>query len=218
VSAVLAPRGTRVRRVALAAAAAAAALWGMLVLAAVVLLVAIGALPAAAGAGGSAPSPTVGAVVPPSPDYAPSAQASADIPPAYLALYRGAAARYGLDWTVLAGIGRIECDHGRDPAPSCTVEGQLNYAGAGGPAQFLISTFRVYGVSASGGPPDMWSPPDAVLSMANYLHASGAPGDYPRAIYAYNHAWWYVADVLSWARRYRALFPPASVPARPPRR
>ena len=39
--------------------------------------------------------------------------------------------------------------------------------------------------------------------MANYLRAAGAPSDYPAAIFAYNHAEWYVAEVLSWARRYR---------------
>jgi hypothetical protein len=49
-----------------------------------------------------------------------------------------------------------------------------------------------------------WNPSDAIFSMANYLHASGAPGDYRQAIYAYNHAWWYVAEVLSWARIYTA--------------
>jgi hypothetical protein len=40
-------------------------------------------------------------------------------------------------------------------------------------------------------------------ALANYLRAAGAPADYPKAIYAYNHAWWYVDEVLSWARRYR---------------
>jgi Transglycosylase SLT domain len=144
----------------------------------------------------------------------PSAEAQADIPPLYLALYRQAGARFGLDWAVLAGIGRVECDHGRDPAPSCTVEGQLNPAGAGGPAQFLVSTWRRYGISATGeGTPDMWRPADAILSMANYLRAAGAPGDYGRAIYAYNHAWWYVAEVLAWARRYRAAFAPTRASA-----
>jgi hypothetical protein len=138
---------------------------------------------------------------------APSAQARADIPPLYLALYVQAAARFGLDWAVLAGIGRVECDHGRDPAPSCTVEGQLNSAGAGGPAQFLVSTWQRYGISATGqGPPDMWRPSDAIFSMANYLRASGAPGNYRQAIYAYNHAWWYVDDVLAWARLYSASY------------
>jgi hypothetical protein len=152
-------------------------------------------------AGAGAPAPSAKAPIP-------SAEARADIPPLYLALYRQAGARFGLDWAVLAGIGRVECDHGRDPAPSCTIEGQLNPAGAGGPAQFLVSTWRRYGISATGqGPPDMWRPADAILSMANYLRAAGAPGDYDRAIYAYNHAWWYVAEVLTWARRYRAEFP-----------
>ena len=152
-------------------------------------------------AGAGAPAPSAKAPVP-------SAEARADIPPLYLALYRQAGARFGRDWAVLAGSGRVECDHGRDPAPSCTIEGQLNPAGAGGPAQFLVSTWRRYGISATGqGPPDMWRPADAILSMANYLRAAGAPGDYDRAIYAYNHAWWYVAEVLTWARRYRAEFP-----------
>jgi hypothetical protein len=138
---------------------------------------------------------------------APSGQALADIPPLYLALYMQAAARFGLDWAVLAGIGRVECDHGRDPAPSCTVEGQLNSAGAGGPAQFLVSTWQRYGISATGdGPPDMWSAPDAIFSMANYLHACGAPGNYRQAIYGYNHAWWYVAEVLAWAQTYTARY------------
>jgi hypothetical protein len=145
--------------------------------------------------------------VSPAPAYQPSGLARAEIPPLYLHLYEAAAARYGLDWTVLAGIGTVECDNGQDPAPSCTVEGALNYAGAGGPAQFLVSTWQRYGVTPSGqGTPDMWNPADAIYSMANYLRASGAPGDYRRAIYAYNHAWWYVAEVLAWARRYRALY------------
>ena len=40
---------------------------------------------------------------------------------AYLRSTARAAARFGLDWTILAGIGRVECDHGRTPtrpAPS----------------------------------------------------------------------------------------------------
>lgn len=133
-----------------------------------------------------------------------SARARAEIPPAYLRLYLQAAARYRVDWAILAGIGRLECDHGRDPDPSCTQEGAVNSAGAGGPAQFLASTWRVYGVSAyGGGAPDRWSPADAIFSMANYLRAAGAPGDYRAAIYAYNHAWWYVAEVERWAAVYR---------------
>jgi hypothetical protein len=132
-----------------------------------------------------------------------SALARAEIPPGYLRLYLGAAARYGLDWAILAGIGKVECDHGRDPDPACTREGAVNAAGAGGPMQFLASTWAKYGVNVYGhGPPDRWNPADAIYGAANYLRASGAPSDYVEAIYAYNHASWYVEEVESWAAKY----------------
>lgn len=135
-----------------------------------------------------------------------SALARTEIPPHYLALYVAAARRYGLEWSILAGIGKVECDHGRDPSPSCTHEGVENSAGAGGPMQFLASTWARYGVDGNGdGRIDRWNAADAIYSAANYLRASGAPGDYRQAIYAYNHAWWYVEEVLTWAARYRGL-------------
>lgn len=140
-----------------------------------------------------------------------SARARVDIPPLYLALYQRAAARYRLDWAILAGIGKVECDHGRDADPSCTKEGAVNSAGAGGPMQFLASTFSQYGVAPAGGTPDRWRPADAIFSAANYLRASGAPGDYEQAIFAYNHATWYVAEVKRWASIYRAAALAAAV-------
>lgn len=134
-----------------------------------------------------------------------SRQAVSDIPPRYLALYEHAARTYSLDWAILAAIGKVECDHGRDPDPSCTHEGAVNSAGAGGPAQFLAATWAQYGVDGDrDGNRDRWNPADAVPAMGNYLRASGAPGDYRRAIYAYNHADWYVAEVEHWASVYRA--------------
>jgi hypothetical protein len=132
-----------------------------------------------------------------------SARARADVPPLYLVLYQRAGARYGLDWAILAGVGKVECDHGRDPDSSCTKEGAVNSAGAGGPMQFLAATFGQYGVAPAGGAPDRWRPADAIFSAANYLRASGAPGDYDKAIFAYNHASWYVAEVKHWASVYR---------------
>jgi hypothetical protein len=133
-----------------------------------------------------------------------SARAEAEIPAQYLSLYRQAAQRYGLDWAILAGIGKVECDHGRDRDPSCTREGAVNSAGAGGPAQFLASTWSTFGVDGDGdGRIDRWDPADAILGMANYLHASGAPSDYRKAIFAYNHADWYVTEVEHWAALYR---------------
>ena len=126
-------------------------------------------------------------------------------PPAISALYRAAAARYGLDWAVLAGVGKVECDHGRDAEPSCRQPGAVNGAGAGGPMQFLASTWSRYGVDGDhDGRRDRWDPADAIYAAANYLSAAGAPGDYRKALFAYNHASWYVSDVLRWASRYRA--------------
>jgi len=136
--------------------------------------------------------------------------ARTDIPPAYLRLYRLAARRFGLDWAVLAGIGRVECDHGRDSDPSCTKEGAVNSAGAGGPMQFIAATWQAYGLDGDGdGNLSRWDPADAIYAAANYLRASGAPADYHRALFAYNHVESYVAAVMGWAARYRGATPPA---------
>jgi hypothetical protein len=146
---------------------------------------------------------SVGERAPEAEDDAVSALAQREIPALYLRLYEQAAQRYGLDWAILAGIGKVECDHGRDPDPSCTQDGAVNAAGAGGPMQFLAATWAQYGVDADGeGPPNRWDPADAIYGAANYLRASGAPGDYRQAIFAYNHASWYVAEVESWAAKY----------------
>jgi membrane-bound lytic murein transglycosylase B len=61
----------------------------------------------------------------------------------------------------------------------------------------------------------MWNPADAIFSMANYLRADGAPADYRRAIFDYNHAWWYVDEVLWWANRYRATYEHNLTPSLP---
>jgi hypothetical protein len=144
-----------------------------------------------------------------------TALALREIPPVYLRLYEAAAARYGIDWAILAGIGKVECDHGRDPEPACAHEGVVNSAGAGGPMQFIASTWAIYGVDGDGdGRADRWDPADAIYSAANYLRASGAPSDDRKAIFAYNHAKWYVRDVEAWAARYRA--PPSSTETRTP--
>jgi hypothetical protein len=140
-----------------------------------------------------------------------SSLAQRDIPGRYLRLYRDAALRFGIDWAVLAGIGKVECDHGRDPDPACTRPGAVNSSGAGGPMQFLASTWQAYGLDGNrDGSAIRWDPADAIYAAANYLRASGAPGDYRRAILEYNRADWYFAEVMAWAARYRrAGGPPA---------
>jgi hypothetical protein len=159
------------------------------------LLMGLTALAAVSGAPGSVAAQSPGV----------SAAARAQIPSEYLRLYQQAAARYGLDWSILAGIGKVECDHGRDHDPSCTREGAINSAGAGGPMQFLSLTWARYGVDGNGdGRADRWDPADAIFAAARYLRAAGAPADYSKAIFAYNHAGWYVAEVEHWATVYRA--------------
>jgi len=166
-------------------------------------------LAALAAALGGASSGAVGTEAIAGSEHGVSAFAQSEIPSQYLRLYEDAAQRYGLDWAILAGIGRVECDHGRDPDPSCTRQGAVNSAGAGGPMQFLASTWAKYGVDGDGdGRIDRWDPADAIYSAANYLRASGAPGDYRAAIFAYNHAGWYVEEVETWAARYGS--PPTS--------
>src|ERR1051326_8829209 len=72
----------------------------------------------------------------------PSPIAIADIPTDYLVQYERAALRFGVDWAVLAAIGKIECDHGRSQAPGCNPPGTMNSVGATGPMQFLGSAWR----------------------------------------------------------------------------
>jgi len=183
--------------------AGAAALGMLLLLIMLMALVGAGGLGGLAGATGSGEE-TDG----------PSVLAKAEIPAEYLRDYQQAAQKYHLDWAILAGIGKVECDHGRDPDPSCTKEGAVNSAGAGGPMQFLASTWATYGVDANGdGKADRWDPVDAIFGAANYLRASGAPDDYRKAIFAYNHAEWYVEEVESWAARYGGLSTPPTTSA-----
>src|SRR4051794_4549204 len=138
----------------------------------------------------------------PTSNFAPSAVALANIPGNYLGWIRAAAPRYGLDWTVIAGIYSIESDFGRLDAPG--VRAGETFAGAGGPGQFLAATWQRYGVDGDGdGVKNRYDPADAILATANLLRQNGAPSDYDRAIFAYNHAGWYVDDVLSRAARYR---------------
>ena len=110
---------------------------------------------------------------------------------------------------MLAGIGKVECEHGRNPDPACWQEGAENAAGAGGPMQFLTSTWQEYGIAASGsGAPDRWNPADAIVSAANFLKANGAPDNIEQAVFAYNHSDAYVQQVLAWAGLYASEYGP----------
>ena len=141
---------------------------------------------------------------------APSPDAQRDIPPPLLPVYQTAADSCpGLPWSVLAAIGKVETDHGRLRAPGVT--SGANFAGAAGPMQIGIggkagNTFAGYAIDGDGGGADVYNPVDAIFTAANYLCQNGAArgADVARAIFAYNHADWYVTKVLAIASTYAA--------------
>lgn len=122
------------------------------------------------------------------------------VPAAYFPWLSEAAARYHLGprgASIVAAIHYVESDWDRSPLPG-VAPGTHNYMGAEGPGQFLESSWAAYGVDADGdGVKDAYSVPDSVFATARLLRADGAPGDWPGAIYDYNHAWWYVHEVLA---------------------
>ena len=120
------------------------------------------------------------------------------VPAKLVPIYQQAAARYDVGPrgpAILASINEVETDFGRNTSVSS--------AGAQGWMQFMPATWAAYGVDANeDGRRDPADPWDAIFAAANYLAASGAPDDWHAAIFAYNHAEWYVSEVLAGAERY----------------
>ena len=104
--------------------------------------------------------------------------------------YRLGERRFHVGWHVLAAVNFVETAFNRLRNRSAS--------GAQGPMQFIPATWRRYGMGG-----DVHDPHDAILGAANLLHAAGAPGDYRRALYAYNPSPLYVDAVLRYARRIR---------------
>jgi murein DD-endopeptidase MepM/ murein hydrolase activator NlpD len=110
-------------------------------------------------------------------------------------LWGAAGTTYGIPWPVLAAINKVETNFGRNLGPSS--------AGAVGWMQFMPSTWLRWGVDANGdGVADPANPADAIFSAARYLAAAGGQSDLHRAVFAYNHADWYVNEVLGLASLY----------------
>lgn len=136
----------------------------------------------------------------------PSATATGAIPPAMLSLYEQAAATCpGLPWTVLTAIGTVESANDTSTLPG--VHSGANSAGAEDPMQFEPPTFAAYNQPVPPGganPPSPYDPTDAVYAAARMLCANGAANgaNLSAAVFAYNHASWYVSEVLDLARTY----------------
>ncbi len=123
---------------------------------------------------------------------------SFEIPPFLLPIYQACGTEYGIPWQILASINKIETAFGTNL--------NVSSAGAMGWMQFIPSSWDSYGVDANGdGREDPYNPVDAICAAANYLKAAGAHEDLYDAIFAYNHADWYVQEVLLYARAYGKL-------------
>jgi hypothetical protein len=111
------------------------------------------------------------------------------IPPFLLPIYQAAGTQYGIRWELLAAINEIETDYGRNL--------NVSSAGALGWMQFMPASWEAYGVDANqDGVADPYNPVDAIFAAARYLKAAGADRDIRAAVWAYNHADWYVDSVL----------------------
>ncbi|HET8564975.1 MAG TPA: lytic murein transglycosylase [Solirubrobacterales bacterium] len=123
---------------------------------------------------------------------------SFEIPPFLLPIYQACGTEYGIPWEVLASINKIETAFGTNL--------NVSSAGAVGWMQFLPASWEQFGLDANGdGRKDPYNPVDAICAAAHYLKLAGGDHDLYKAIFAYNHADWYVQEVLLYARAYGRL-------------
>jgi membrane-bound lytic murein transglycosylase B len=159
-----------------------------------------------------------------------------DIPRMVLDAYQRAAAAVQaqgchLAWWGLAGIGKVESDHGRAEHAHLAANGDLvphivgvpltgqdgtalvqaagGYAHAEGPMQFIPSTWAVWGRDGNGdGVKDIDNVYDAALGAANYLcattHELETDLGLLAAYFSYNHSTDYATEVLAYAKSYEA--------------
>ncbi|HEY1669757.1 MAG TPA: C40 family peptidase [Trebonia sp.] len=170
-----------------------------------------------AGGAGNCASTTSNAAQP-----AVSTEAANSIPANYLKWFQRVGLQYNVPWTILAGIGKVESDDGRTTLPGVTEATVANAFGAAGPMQIGIGNASgnqwggaavhpasevVNGVATDedgDGTASVYDPADAIAGAAKYLVAHGAQQNPAAAIFAYNHASWYVQEVLQWASTYAA--------------
>src|ERR1700722_11312591 len=147
-----------------------------------------------------------------------STEAADSIPANYLKWFQRVGLQDNIPWTVLGGIGKVESDDGRTMLTG-VISGSNNF-GAAGPMQIGIdgasgnqwggtavhaASVAVNGVATDedgDGIDSVYDPADAIAGAAKYLVEHGAQQNIPAAIFAYNHADWYVQEVLSWASTY----------------
>ena len=150
-----------------------------------------------------------------------------EIPAQFIPIYKAAEQKYGVPWNLLAAHHRVEtrfssinpmlspvgaeghmqfmpCTWVGWGYPSCGGVGKGNISDSEKTNPSVISQYGGYGVDAnSDGKADPWDIEDAIYSAANYLAANGAAeGNIRDAVFAYNHADWYVEEVMGFADQY----------------
>jgi peptidoglycan DL-endopeptidase CwlO len=180
------------------------ALLGLLSLLAVPMLIVGGTSMLFAGNGGigcpASGSPTV--------QQPQASQAGNSIPANYLYWYKKVGQQYGIPWTILAGIGTEESLNGQSTLPG--VHSGTNSAGAAGPMQIGVGgaagdQWASLATNEDGGSTaSVYDPADAIAGAAKYLIQHGIQSNVQGAIFAYNHADWYVQAVLNYASEYAA--------------
>jgi membrane-bound lytic murein transglycosylase B len=149
----------------------------------------------------------------------------------------------GISWNLLAGIGRIESMHanggatdphgtairaiygpaldgtlpGNELIVQSSADGQVAYARAMGPMQFLPGTWARYAADGDGdGVADPQNLYDSTLAAARYLCSGGLdlrdPSQAMSAILRYNNSMPYAQSVLSWAAAYATGVVPIDLP------
>lgn len=113
-----------------------------------------------------------------------------DIPAGYLKTYRAAAKSVGVDWRILAAIGKNESDHGRSTLPG--VKSGRNFANCcSGPMQMCTvkacgNTWGAYAVDGDGdGIASVYDPQDSIYAAAALVRdLRRIVGNNPRLILA----------------------------------
>nr|WGD66089.1 bifunctional lytic transglycosylase/C40 family peptidase [Bacillus subtilis] len=149
-----------------------------------------------------------------------------EIPAKFIPIYKAAAKKYGVPWNLLAAHHRVETRFStiKNMVSPVGAVGHMQFmartwVGWGYPGDRLgdanipnevltnpkmIKKYGGYGVDANGdGKADPFDIEDAVFSAANYLaHNGAADGNIREAVFAYNHADWYVEEVMGYAEKY----------------
>ena len=148
----------------------------------------------------------------------PAGAKAKSIPSNFLFWYKKVGQQYGVPWTILAGIGKVESNNGQTTLPG--VRSGQNGFGAAGPMQIGIEGASgnswggapihparqvVSGVATDengDGTANVYDPPDAIAGAAKYLLEFGVQSNPSGAIFAYNHLQSYVQSVLMYAGQY----------------